>query len=181
MKLIFEENIPNIYGSTFVASVIDYSNDLGIDPNWLMAVMYFETAGTFSASIRNPYSDATGLIQFMPSTAADLGTSIDELALMPAEEQLYYVYRYYLPYKNRINSYVDLYLATFFPAAIGKQDSYVLETSNISASAIAEVNPVFDLNKDRKITVAEIKAVLLDKIPTAWRFYFGGDSSKKKV
>ena len=180
MRLIFEENVPTIYGSTFVDSVIDYSESLGIDPNWLMAVMYFETAGTFSASIRNPYSDATGLIQFMPATAIDLATTIDQLALMSAEEQLYYVYSYYYPYRNRIKSYVDLYLATFFPVAIGKQDSFILQARGISASAIADVNPVFDLNNDRQISVGEIKQVILEKIPESWRFYFGGDSAKKK-
>ncbi|MEM6685773.1 MAG: hypothetical protein AAF617_08310 [Bacteroidota bacterium] len=181
MRLIFEENVPTVYGSTFVDSVIDYSESLGIDPNWLMAVMYFETAGTFSASIRNPYSDATGLIQFMPATAIDLGTTIDQLALMSAEEQLYYVYRYYYPYKGRIKSYVDLYLATFFPAAIGKPDNYVLQTRGISASAIADVNLVFDLNSDRQIQVKEIKEVIIGKIPPSWRFYFGGNDSKKKA
>jgi hypothetical protein len=177
MRLIFEENVPSVYGSTFVDSVLDYSESLGIDANWLMAVMYFETAGTFSASIRNPYSNATGLIQFMPNTALDLDTTIDELALMSAEEQLYYVYRYYYPYRNRIKSYVDLYLATFFPLAIGKGDNYILQTSSLSASSIASVNPVFDLNKDKQISVGEIKKVITDKIPLAWRSYFQGNDS----
>ncbi len=178
MRLLFEENVPIVYGSGFVASVIDYSASLGIDPNWLMAVMYFETAGTFSASIRNPYSNATGLIQFMPSTAIGLDTTIDELALMSAEEQLYYVHLYYYPYRHKIKSYVDLYLATFFPAAMGKDESYILQTRNISASAIADVNSVFDLNNDRQISVGEIKQVIIDKIPQAWRSYFLGNTSE---
>ncbi len=185
MELIFQENVPRVYGSSFIASVKDYSQSLNIDPNWLMAVMYFETAGTFSASIANPYSNATGLIQFMPTTALDLQTSVDELALMTAEEQLYYVYQYYYPYRNRVNSYVDLYLATFFPAAMGKASNYVLQTSRLSASRIADVNPVFDLNSDRQITVGEITKVITDKIPQVWRGYFlgnfsGGAVAKKK-
>lgn len=177
MELIFQENVPTVYGSGFISSVKDYSQSLNIDPNWLMAVMYFETAGTFSASIRNPYSNATGLIQFMPTTALDLQTSVDQLALMTAEEQLYYVYRYYYPYRKKIKSYVDLYLATFFPKAMGKASNYVLQTSNLSASSIADVNPVFDLNNDRQITVGEITKVITDKIPIAWRDYFLGYSS----
>lgn len=181
MQLIFEENVPIVYGNGFVASVIDYSESLGIDPNWLMAVINFETAGTFSASIRNPYSNATGLIQFMPSTAIGLDTTIDELALMSAEEQLYYVHRYYYPYRHKIKSYVDLYLATFFPVAMTKPESYILQTRNISASAIADVNPVFDLNNDREITVGEIKQVIIDKIPQTWRSYFLGDTSDESA
>ena len=182
MELIFQENVPIIYGSGFVTAVKDYSNSLGVDPNWLMAIMYFETAGTFSASIRNPYTDATGLIQFMPTTALDLGTSIDALALMSAEQQLYYVYRYFYPYRKKIKSYIDMYLATFFPVAIGKPSYYILQTNSLSASTIADVNPVFDTNNDRKITVGEIEKVITDKIPLAWRDYFksGNSSTGKK-
>ena len=48
---------------------------LGISEADLMAVMSFETGGTFNPGIRNAAgSGATGLIQFMPSTAAGLGT-----------------------------------------------------------------------------------------------------------
>ena len=43
---------------------------LGISEADLMAVMSFETGGTFNPNIRNAAgSGATGLIQFMPSTA----------------------------------------------------------------------------------------------------------------
>jgi hypothetical protein len=48
------------------------------------------------------------------------------------------------------------------------------------------VNPVFDLNTDRKITVGEITKVITDKIPQVWRGYFSGNTSdgtiaKKKL
>ncbi len=45
---------------------------------------------------------------------------------MPSYEQLYYVEKYFLPYKGRLNSPKDLYLATFYPAAIGKDADFVL-------------------------------------------------------
>lgn len=37
---------------------------------------------------------------------------------MSSVEQLYYVEQYFLPYKGKLNSSKDLYLATFYPAAI---------------------------------------------------------------
>lgn len=180
MKFIFEENVPSIYRAEFIAAVKQYSESLGIDPNWLMAVIYFESAGSFSSSITNPYTGAVGLIQFMPATAAHLQTSVSELASMSAVAQLYYVEKYYYPYRNKIKKYVDLYLATFFPAAIGKEDSYVLQTKKLSPEIIANVNPVFDLNNNKEITVGEITKVITDKIPTSWRAYFLKGSKKKE-
>lgn len=148
----------------FLNEVIRHSRNLGIDPNWLMGVMYIETAGTFSPSIQNPYSKATGLIQFMPSTAAALGTTIDELKAMNNLQQLNYVYRYLYPYRRRINSFVDCYFAVFFPAAMGKPSDFVIQTKTLSAGLIARQNPLFDLNKDQQITVYEVETALLGKI-----------------
>ena len=37
--------------------------DFNLDPNWLMACMAFETGRTFSPSVKNPGSTATGLIR----------------------------------------------------------------------------------------------------------------------
>ena len=65
----------------FVESVRAICSYLAIDPSWLMACMAFETAETFRADIRNAAgSGAVGLIQFMPTTAAALGTTTEFLA-----------------------------------------------------------------------------------------------------
>ena len=179
MALIWQDKVPSHYREDFINEVIRYSNQLGIDPNCLMAVMYFESAGSFSPSIQNPYTNATGLIQFMPSTAYNLGTSVESLKQMTAVEQLYYVYKYYQPYQSKIKGYVDLYLVTFFPAAVGKALSYVLQTSRLSAEMIASVNPVFDLDNNNAITVGEITTVMLNKIPYVWKGYFEKKKFKK--
>src|SRR4051812_1834879 len=63
----------------------------------IATVMGFETGTTFSPSIRNAAgSGATGLIQFMPSTARSLGTSTDAMAKMTDVAQLDYVAKYLL-------------------------------------------------------------------------------------
>jgi hypothetical protein len=57
--------------------------------------MAFETGGTFSPSQKNAAgSSVIGLIQFMSTTAKNLGTSTSELAKMTAVEQLNYVEKY---------------------------------------------------------------------------------------
>ena len=168
MKLQYQDKVPSSYRDEFVKKVQSISSQLSIDPNWLMAIMFWESAGTFSPSVQNKKTGATGLIQFMPNTANGLGTSTTELKKMSAVEQLDYVYKYYLPYKGKIKNYIDTYFVTFFPLAIGKPDDFVLEAKNISASLLASQNPAFDVNKDGKVQVWEVKKVMLEKLPKEW-------------
>ena len=131
-----------------------------------MAVMNFESG--LNPKAVNKFSGATGLIQFMPNTAKGLGTTTSDLYKMSNVKQLDYVYRYYKPYASKITRYVDLYLATIFPAALNKSKNYVLQTDTIRADTIATQNPVFDKNKDKKITVGEIEKEKLSRIPLDW-------------
>ncbi len=166
--MIFSSRLPAENRSAIIDKINQVSSHLGIEPSWLMAVINFETAGTFSTSIQNPHTGATGLIQFMPSTAQGLGTSTEELAQMSFIRQLDFVQRYYAPYKGKVKSFVDLYLATFWPAAIGKSDDYVLESSRVSAATIARQNPIFDPLKRGYVTVGSIKTALLLKTPAEY-------------
>jgi hypothetical protein len=122
--------------------------------NWLMAVMAFETIYTFSPSKKNPNSTATGLIQFMADTARGLGTSTSALSRMSAETQLDWVYRYLRPYTGRMTRLVDVYLAVFTPAAMGKASNHVVYRRG---QAGYRSNPGFDTNRDGTITVEEIR------------------------
>lgn len=144
----------------FIEKLIAISDSLQTDPNWLMAVMMFES-GLNPAAV-NKMSGATGLIQFMPTTARNLGTSVEELKNMSSIDQLQYVERYLRPYSGKLNSLVDVYFAVFFPVAIGKPDNWVLQTSSLSASKIASQNPIFDTDKDNKITVKEVEDYFLN-------------------
>ncbi len=91
--LIFEDKLP-VTGRTEIKERIKgVSTRLGIDPNWLMAVMHFESR--LNPGAVNPYSGATGLIQFMPQTAKSLGTTTEALKTMGFAGQLPYVERYY--------------------------------------------------------------------------------------
>lgn len=136
--------------------------ELGIDANWLMFVMYFESR--LNPKAENPYSGATGLIQFMPNTARSLGTTVEELAEMTNLQQLDYVFAYLKPHKGKMHSWVDVYLAVFYPAAMRKPDTWA-----ITRPIVAKQNPVFDINKDGKITIAEIKTALRNNIPAKYK------------
>ena len=154
MSLLFESYIKS-NKQAFIDKVESISSKLLIEPDWLMAVMYKESR--LDEKAVNSGSGATGLIQFMPATAQGLGTTTAALKAMSNVEQLDWVYKYYKPYITKLNSYPDLYLATFFPAALGKSDDYTMQTSTLSAAAIAKANPAIDLDKDGKITVGEFK------------------------
>ena len=150
---------------------------LGINPAWLMMVMWSESRLNAQSVNKQPGDSdnaqvraatrATGLIQFMPDTALNLGTTTKALYAMNAIDQLGYVYKYFKPWTGKIKSYFDLYLVTFFPDAIGKPDDYILQTKKLSASTIAKQNPFFDVNKDGKLTVGEIKRRMYESIPKA--------------
>jgi hypothetical protein len=167
MALIYEDKVPASYRKAFIDKVNIISYNLGIDPNWLMAIMYFESARTFSPSITNPIG-AVGLIQFMPATAKGLGTTTTALKGMTAVKQLDYVYKYLLPYKGKMKNYIDCYFAVFFPLAIGKPEDWTIQTNSLSASTIAKQNPAFETNKDGKIQVWEVKKIMLEKLPKEW-------------
>ena len=152
--MIFESYIKS-NKPEFISKVQTISQKLGIDPNWLMGTMYLESR--INPQAVNPYSGATGLIQFMPRTATALGTSTSALYAMSNITQLDYVYSYLKPYTGRMKSLVDVYFAVFFPIAIGKSDDTVLKTATLSASIIAKQNSGYDINNDKMVTVGEVK------------------------
>lgn len=146
----------------FRLKVINIARNLGTDPNFLMAIMSFESG--LDPKARNPYSGATGLIQFMPKTASGLGTTTDALSRMTAEQQLDYVARYFATYKGRLKTLEDAYMAVLWPKAIGQGSNYVLFSR---PSTAYEQNRALDINKDGNITVAEATSFVRKKLGSA--------------
>jgi hypothetical protein len=141
----------NRVSPAFLDKVKLISTKLGINPSFLMMAMFKETGGTFSPSIKNPTSSATGLIQFMEATAKRLGTTTAKLRAMSALDQLDFVYKYFLPFKGRLKSFPDVYLAIFYPAGIGKSDSWRFP------NWVYKANRGIDLNKDGILTIGDFK------------------------
>lgn len=162
MALLFENKV-STNQTLFISEVKRYASLLGIPADWLMAIMYFESRLNHTAY--NATSGAYGLIQFMPATiTGEFGITVAKMKSLSNVQQLYYVYIYLKKYKSRLTNFVDVYLAVFFPAAMAKGASYVIQTSSLSASTIANQNPIFDTNNDNKITVGELQTYLLSWI-----------------
>ncbi len=168
MKLIHQETVTK-NTDEFIKKVRTISTALGIDPNWLMQVMYSESR--INPAAKNQIG-AVGLIQFIPDTAVSLGTTTAALQNMSNVDQLDYVYKYLKGYTNKLKSYIDLYFAIFFPLAINKPLEWVFQAKNLSASLVAKQNPAFDLNGDGVLTVGEVQEAMWKMLPWAWRSIF---------
>jgi hypothetical protein len=173
MALIYESKVPASYRSGFVKKVSEVSGKIGINPNWLMAIMYFESARTFSPSKGNSIG-CYGLIQFCPDRGKNYKTVggkrylMSNIKKMDYSEQLDLVYEYYKPYTGKLKSYTDTYFVTFFPLAIGKPDDWVIQGGGFTARQIYNSNPAFHQVKDGKIRVWEVKKKILEKLPSEW-------------
>jgi peptidoglycan hydrolase-like protein with peptidoglycan-binding domain len=138
---------------------------LGVSSKHLVAIMKQES-GVNPAAV-NSMSGATGLIQFMPKTAASLGTTTAELKNMSAVEQLDYVYKYFKMVGVKPGMDLgDLYMAVFMPKFVGYPDDFVLGQlggdkvpgTNLSSDLVYKQNKSLDKNKDGTITVADVKS-----------------------
>lgn len=166
---------PIIWGAkvepSFRAGVLWIEQQLELDADKLMACMAFETGGTFSPTVRNAAgSSAIGLIQFMATTAKQLGTSTEALGRLTATQQLSYVYHYFRRFGGDLShwSLEDVYMAILYPAAIGKPLDWEMPWKY--GSLAYKQNAGLDLNKDHKITKREAAAGVLAKYELGKQF-----------
>jgi hypothetical protein len=180
--------------AAFRSRVQEIAAGLSPDPDcasWLMSAMAFETGQTFSPAIRNAAgSGAVGLIQFMPQTAASLGTTVADLGAMSAEAQLECVAEYFRPWTGRLHNVGDLYGAVIWPAMIGKPDSYVcFDKADPDHPKRYLQNIGLDTNRDGKTTRGETYARVLHLLqvglqpPNVWTdgLAFAADLTRKAL
>jgi len=139
-----------------LAAMIETARSIGIEPDYLATVIAFETAGKWSPSVKNPRSGATGLIQFLKSTAIKLGTTVDELAQMSFSQQLVYVAKYFSSF-GKLNTLEDTYLAVFYPKAIGLSSNAIIASAGES---VYEQNKGFDTTNKGYITKSDITSTI---------------------
>ncbi|MGL4178238.1 MAG: hypothetical protein ACRCSN_19455 [Dermatophilaceae bacterium] len=132
---------------------------LGCPPEHLMAVMSFETGGSFSAAQKNMAGgSATGLIQFMPATARGLGTTTAELARMTPVQQLDYVEKYFG--NGRYTTVEGLYSKVLAGRAVNDPGGVLFR----EGTAAHRANRGVDINRDGLITAGEAAAKVRARI-----------------
>ena len=160
------------YSPEFGQKVISFCENLGMTPDYFIVCSYFESGGTFSPTIKNKYSNAVGIIQYMPQTCAFLlGVPASEIRKMTsaqlsvythifeqmtAIEQLDYAEKYFRPYKNKLKTLEDTYMAILLPTAIGKpNDAVIFDKNDPKYLKRYLQNKGLDYNKDGIVTKEE--------------------------
>jgi hypothetical protein len=143
--------------------ISDICKDINTKEEYLYLLIYKESGGNPKA--RNKYSKATGYIQFLPSTAVEYNTTIEEIINMTDTEQLELCHNYFKNkfknYKRKGNCipYSDLYLSVAFPAHLNSSAYEVLaDTTTRWGKKVLKGNPNWDTNDDNIITMQEFRA-----------------------
>ena len=153
-----------------------------------MAVIAFETDGSFDHRFRNPVNETLGLIQFTPELARRLGTSMEELGKASFEQQLHYIGQL-LDSRVKDNrasllSLADLCIALIAPDHITKAETTPIFTEDNTPKSYARYAPL-DINEDGQVTRSEIDQKLsaywidlanrADLIPDFFDLYLNGE------
>tara|TARA_R100000005_G_scaffold94498_3_gene72702 strand:- start:5945 stop:8944 length:3000 start_codon:yes stop_codon:yes gene_type:complete len=144
----------------FLKEVKRVAGKVGVHPSDLLGLMASESGLNPQAQNK---SGATGLIQFMPATAAGLGTSTAALKQMNRVEQMKYVEKFLLKTVPKGATPGHLYTAVYLPAFAKKDANYVLakkggftdDWGHHPASWYTQ-NSGLDQNNDGQITIGEL-------------------------
>ncbi len=142
--------------------------------SYILSCNALETGRTFNPAIRNKFSGAVGLIQFMPkSTAPDLGTTADALAAMSFVEQQDYVFKYFEKYGyiKKCQRLEDYYLSIFMPKYVGRDPNEVVARAGTETY---RQNAGFDSDKKGYYTVGDIGSAIN-------QFYWDGLDPKNRL
>lgn len=147
----------------FCKKVCYISKELGLNPDWLMAVMYMESR--FNPNAKNPNSTAKGLLQWIDSTSkSNFGIPSAEIPTNPLR-QLDFVYDYFKGRlsKTKPQTFLDFYLMVFYPKAVNKPGNF-----KFSEQAVEKNKGLFGYFKDDMYgTKADMEAKIFksEKIP----------------
>lgn len=104
---------------------------------------------------QNPSTRATGLIQWMPSTAKNHGTTVEAIREMSAAEQLRLAQKYFEPFRGIAPR--DVGVAILMPSGnVGASDDKVIAEAGTQAY---ELNAGLDVGQDGAITVGDVRSV----------------------
>lgn len=131
---------------------------LETSPEWLLNVIASESA--FIPSVRNPlpHQTASGLLQIIEETATGLGTTTSAIRRMNAVEQVRLIEKYFMPFRGKLKSLGDVYLAVFRGFIIEGGPETVVAPLNSSRKERRAyyLNRGLDVNGNGRITKGEL-------------------------
>lgn len=169
------ENIERLSDSDLAALKLT-ADELGIPVDSLAAVMSME--GGFNPQAYNKSSGATGILQFLPSTARMLGTTVEELREMTFQQQLPYVVKFFEG--NRCTGVEDpgeVYICVFCPALKDKPEDFIVAQTGVQEGSfcapsvpqdrVYTQNRGLDINQDGIISAGEIRNKARNRLAAA--------------
>lgn len=156
-------NVPGLVktSASFVNALLSMSSRNGWDPSGIAAVIASES--NFNPAAKNPGSSASGLIQFIDSTARSLGTTTAALRNMGAVEQLQYVERFF----QRNMPKLPANIADYKLVVLGRgdlvgapDDSVVYSGSDPKQAAAYSANRTLDREGKGYISVGDIRSLM---------------------
>jgi hypothetical protein len=151
-NLAREKNVP----ADSILSVMQIESGLGTN---------YAPGGRNGVTALNPGTQAAGLIQIMPSTARGMGYTTEQILQMsPGEQMCGPVTQFYRGVRMPANpTTADLYLATFYPAAVGQSDEYVIGNHpGLSPQSVARANPTLR-GPDGVVTVGSVRQYIASR------------------
>lgn len=149
--------------ASFMREVERVSRKYGFSSGALIGLMISESGVNPQAV--NPNGGATGLIQFIPSTARGLGTTTAALYRMNRTQQMAYVDKYFQPYANGLRgaSAGKLYAYVFLPGRANRASGILTQRPEKEY----QQNRGLDMNRDGMITISDLDRRISDKIQGA--------------
>lgn len=139
----------------FLGELHAVAGRLKTDPAWLLNVMACESL--FDPDARNPLpgQTASGLLQIIEGTARRLGTTTKAIRRMSPVDQLRLVEKYLEPFKGRLNTLPNVYMAVF-RGSIVEGDDAVVVVDSAKEPRVYALNKSLDINNDKRITKGEL-------------------------
>lgn len=137
----------------FMDVFTEHAINAGIDPELVLPLISHESGGDPQA--RNAQSGASGLIQFLDSTARRYGfESAEEFGKLSAAEQAPYIVQYLVDSGvTAEHDQGDIYVAISAPAALNESDDFRVYEKGTDAY---RMNQTWDLDNDGVITRGEL-------------------------
>lgn len=136
-------------GNASINALTGVAQRLGINPEHLLAVAFKESS--LNPAAVNSLSGASGLIQFLPSTARGLGTTAEAIRGMTPEQQAPFIERYLRQAGVGPNSTLEQVYAAVFAGNASKAGRVLYSRGS---KAYAD-NAGLDLDKNGEITSME--------------------------
>lgn len=153
--------------NVFFPQLVLIANRLGIKPEWIADVIYIESG--YNPKAYNKNGGASGLIQWVPTTALGYGITTEKIRSLSNLQQIPYIERYL---KDQIKSagmpkdWFETYLLVFHPYWVGKPETTPIKGNNMPKAGLSYTgNYYIDLNKDGFLTKGEFRKWANSKLP----------------